>query len=74
MIPAQASSGHSSASTPGIAWNVEIGERFRTAVGHDRVEHERFDVLGIALGVLERDLGAVGGAVQHELFIAAREA
>ena len=46
-------------------------ERFRAVGGHDRVEHQRFDVLGIAFGVLERDLGAVGGSVQDELFIAA---
>ena len=47
-------------------------ERFRPVGRNDRVEHQRFDVIRVVLGVLLRDLGAVAGAVQHELFIAAR--
>ena len=47
-------------------------ERFRPVGGHDRVEHERFDVLGVAFGVLERDLRAVGGPVEDELFVSGR--
>src|ERR1700722_5659455 len=35
-----------------------------------RVEHERFHVLGVAFGVLECPLGAVGDAEQHKLFVA----
>ncbi len=45
-------------------------ERFRAIREHNRVEHQRFHVLGIAFGVLLGDLRAVGGAVQDELFIA----
>ncbi len=41
---------------------------------HDGVEDQRFDVLGVLLGVLLGDLGAVGGAPQHELFVAPRAA
>ncbi len=47
-------------------------ERFGAFGEHDRVEHERFDVGGVLFGVLERDLRAVGGPVQHELFVARR--
>ena len=47
-------------------------ERFRPVRRHDRVEHERFDVLRVAFGVLLGHLRAVGGAVQHELFVARR--
>ena len=44
---------------------LEFGdiEGFRPAAQDDRVEHQGFDVLGVAFGVLERDLRAVGGAV-----------
>ena len=45
-------------------------ERFRAVGGDDRVQHQRFDVLRVAFGVLEGHLGAVGGAVQHELRVA----
>ena len=44
-------------------------ERVRPFRALDRVEHQRFDVLGVALRVLERHLGAVAGPVQHELFV-----
>ena len=47
-------------------------EGFRSFGRDDGVEHQRFDVLGVAFGVLERDLGAVGGAVEHELLVAER--
>ncbi len=46
-------------------------ERFGPVGRHDRVEHQRFDVAGVLLGVLLGHLRAVAGAVQHELFIAA---
>ena len=49
-------------------------ERFGAVRRHDRVEHERFDVARIGLRVLLGHLRAVGGAVQHELFVAARDA
>ncbi len=41
---------------------------------HDGVEDQRFDVRGVLLGVLLCHLGAVGGAPQHELFVAPRAA
>ena len=47
-------------------------ERFRSVRGHDRVEHERRDAVGVGLRVALGHLRAVGGAVQHELFVAAR--
>ena len=49
-------------------------ERIGSVRRHDRVEHERFDVARIVLRVLLGDLRPVGGAVQDELFVAARDA
>ena len=40
----------------------------------DRVEHERLDVGRVLGGVVERDLGAVGDAEEHELLVAGLDA
>jgi hypothetical protein len=37
---------------------------------HHRVEHERLDVAGVLGGVVERHLGAVGDAEEHDLLVA----
>ena len=58
----------------GTAANVLAVQRVGPGGGHDGVEDQRFDVLGVLLGVLLGDLGAVGGAPQHELFVAPRAA
>ncbi len=58
----------------GTAANVREIERVGPGGRHDRVEDQRFDVLRVLLGVLLGDLGAVGGAPQHELFVAPRAA
>ncbi len=70
-IPAQAPFEQSSWSARCDRLEGGDRERFRPAGRHDRVEHECFDALGVALGVLLGDLGPVGGPVQHELFITA---
>ena len=46
-------------------------QRVRPVGRHDRVEHERFDVARVGLGVALGDLRAVGGPVQDELFVPA---
>ena len=49
-------------------------EGFGPVRGDHGVEHHRFDVLRVAFGVLERDLGPVGGAVQDQLRVPGRPA
>ena len=71
---AQLLKAHSWRRTRGTAANVGAVERVGSVGRDDRVEDQRFDVFGVILGVLERDLGAVGGAVEHELFVAAGDA